>query len=220
MLDIGYDSGKYYSINVPLREGIDDESYLSVFKPLMKSIIDKYQPTCIVLQCGADSLGLDRLGCFNLSFKGHGECVAYMKKFNLPMLVLGGGGYTVRNVARCWAYETAILVDENLSNDIPDTTEYLEFFAPDFSLCPELPRRQENQNSRDYLQSIKQAVLENLQYLDSAPSVQMHSIPVNSFVLTDNTNENSMDDRPPVTRPQHHGEFYSDDKDQDKENIR
>ena len=25
-----------------------------------------------MLQCGADSLGCDRLGCFNLSIKGHG----------------------------------------------------------------------------------------------------------------------------------------------------
>ncbi len=31
-----------------------------------------------------------------------------MKKFNLPLMVLGGGGYTVRNVARCWAYETGV----------------------------------------------------------------------------------------------------------------
>ena len=54
------------------------------------------------IQCGADSLGCDRLGCFSLSIKGHGECVAYVKQFNVPLLVMGGGGYTVRNVARCW----------------------------------------------------------------------------------------------------------------------
>lgn len=30
------------------------------------------------------------------------ECVEYVKSFNIPLLVLGGGGYTVRNVARCW----------------------------------------------------------------------------------------------------------------------
>jgi len=26
----------------------------------------------LLLQCGADSLGNDRLGCFNLTTKGHG----------------------------------------------------------------------------------------------------------------------------------------------------
>lgn len=37
-----------------------------------------------------------------------------MKKFNVPLLVLGGGGYTVRNVARCWAYETGVVLDSKL----------------------------------------------------------------------------------------------------------
>jgi len=32
-----------------------------------------------------------------------------MKKFNRPILFLGGGGYTLRNVPRCWAYETSIV---------------------------------------------------------------------------------------------------------------
>ena len=29
-----------------------------------------------------------------------------MMGFGLPMLVLGGGGYKINNVARCWTYET------------------------------------------------------------------------------------------------------------------
>lgn len=62
--------------------------------------MERYQPEAIVLQCGADSLSGDRLGCFNLSLKGHAECVNYVRSFNIPTLVLGGGGYTVRNVSR------------------------------------------------------------------------------------------------------------------------
>ena len=42
-----------------------------------------------------------------------------MKDLGLPLLVLGGGGYTVRNVARCWTYETSVLIDEDIPNDIP-----------------------------------------------------------------------------------------------------
>jgi histone deacetylase 1/2 len=30
--DVGEDEGKYYSMNVPLKKGIDDESYTRVFK--------------------------------------------------------------------------------------------------------------------------------------------------------------------------------------------
>lgn len=120
MYEIGAECGKYYSVNVPLKEGIDDFNYNFVFKPVIKYVIDFYRPTAIVLQCGADSLANDRLGtslvcafcchyseslfssvgCFNLSVKGHGDCVDYVKTFKIPTLVLGGGGYTVRNVAR------------------------------------------------------------------------------------------------------------------------
>ena len=41
---------------------------------------------------GSDSLAGDRLGPFNLSSRGHAACLSFMKSFNLPMLVLGGGG--------------------------------------------------------------------------------------------------------------------------------
>ena len=58
--------------------------------------METYQPSAIVLQCGADSLSGDRLGCFNLTLKGHAKCVEFMKKYNLPLLLLGGGGYTIR----------------------------------------------------------------------------------------------------------------------------
>ena len=33
-----------------------------------------------------------------------------MKGYNIPLIVLGGGGYTIENVARCWTYETAVIL--------------------------------------------------------------------------------------------------------------
>ena len=77
MIDVpGSGPGRYYSVNVPLKEGIDDESYQSIFCPVLRSVVQFYQPAAVVLQCGADSLAGDRLGNFNLSLRGHGECVA------------------------------------------------------------------------------------------------------------------------------------------------
>ena len=32
--DIGVGKGKYYAVNYPLRDGIDDESYEAIFKPV------------------------------------------------------------------------------------------------------------------------------------------------------------------------------------------
>jgi hypothetical protein len=61
---------------------------------------------------------------------------------------LGGGGYTARNVARCWAYETSLIVDENLNPELPDN-QYLEYFSPDFGLHPDLFNPKiENHNTR------------------------------------------------------------------------
>jgi histone deacetylase 1/2 len=99
---------------------------------VMQHVMDWYRPGAVVLQCGADSLAGDRLGCFNLSMKGnrsyilassftltyvslgHAQALEFMKKFNVPILLLGGGGYTIRNVARAWTYETAVAVGETL----------------------------------------------------------------------------------------------------------
>ena len=65
--DIGAGRGKYYSLNFPLRDGIDDMSYEGIFVPVMSRVMELYQPSAIVLQCGADSLSGDRsvreMGC-------------------------------------------------------------------------------------------------------------------------------------------------------------
>lgn len=102
-----------------------------------------------------------------------------MKGLGIPTLVLGGGGYTLRNVARCWyvgccgllifllaklfgqniylsllllrTNETAILLgkQDEIPNEIPDNSEYFQFFAPDFTLRPPLAKKIENANTKE-----------------------------------------------------------------------
>ncbi|XP_055313118.1 histone deacetylase 3 [Sitodiplosis mosellana] len=221
MYEIGAETGRYYSVNVPLKEGIDDLSYYQVFKPVISNVMEFYRPTAIVLQCGADSLAGDRLGCFSLSSKGHGECVNFVKDFNVPTLVVGGGGYTPRNVARCWVYETSLLVDEQISNEIP-MNDYLEFFAPDFTLHPEIPTRQENANSKQYLDMINRYVYDNLKMCQHAPSVQMYNIPEDALPPEDERTQDEPDpdvrisqsDEDRAVEPRN--EFYDGDQDNDK----
>ena len=67
LTDNGAHAAKGYAVNCPLRDGMDDASYEAIFKPVIGEIMQVYQPGAIVLQCGADSLSGDRLGCFNLS---------------------------------------------------------------------------------------------------------------------------------------------------------
>lgn len=170
--DVGAAAGKHYSVNFPLKDGIDDASYETIFKPVIGKIMQVYQPGAIVLQCGADSLSGDRLGCFNLSLNGHAECVRYVLGHNKPTLILGGGGYTIRNVSRCWTFETSVILGEELSDDLP-YNDYYEYYGPDYKLHI-TPSNMENLNLPDNLEKIKAKIFDNLRQIVPAPNVQMH----------------------------------------------
>lgn len=191
--EVGALDGKRFALNVPLRDGIDDESYTRLFKSVVDQTITKFRPTAIVLQCGADSLGCDRLGSFNLTVKAHGECVRYVKTFAIPTMVVGGGGYTPRNVSRAWAYETAICVDADVSPHLPETLPFYSQYAPDHSLFPKLSGHIENKNTRAYLENVHARVLEDLRYLNGAPSVQMQVIPPDLGGHNENTDQEMKD---------------------------
>lgn len=87
--DIGAGKGRNYSVNVPLKAGMNDKDYEKVFVPVMLKVMQVYNPTVIVLQCGADSLAGDKLGNLNLTLVGHGKCVEYIRSFNKPFIMLG-----------------------------------------------------------------------------------------------------------------------------------
>eukprot|EP00768_Dysnectes_brevis_P004668 gnl/Dysnectes_brevis/3380_a4252_1009.p1 GENE.gnl/Dysnectes_brevis/3380_a4252_1009~~gnl/Dysnectes_brevis/3380_a4252_1009.p1 ORF type:complete len:440 (+),score=103.30 gnl/Dysnectes_brevis/3380_a4252_1009:105-1424(+) len=175
MQDVGAQRGEGYALNIPLDDAITDDAYLSIFKPVIKAVMAHYRPGAVVMQCGADSLAGDRLGCFNLTLRGHGEALRYVQSFNVPLLVLGGGGYTLRNVAKCWTYETAILCGQRLSEEIPHNA-YYEYFAPDFML-PILKINMEDQNPSDKLEAKLKMVYEQLRRLPDAPGIQHGIIP-------------------------------------------
>ena len=157
------------------------------------AVMERYQPSAIVLQCGADSLSGDRLGCFNLTLHGHAKCVEFLKSFDLPLLLLGGGGYTLRNVARCWAYETAVAVDaqNQLSDHLP-FHDYFDYYGPDYQLHI-TTNNMTDQNDRAYLEKIQIKVLENLRMMPCAPGVQMQAIPEDA-IGHKNDGENDEDD--------------------------
>lgn len=49
-------------------------------------------PDVVVVQCGADSLSGDPIGTFNLTLEGVGACLEHVIGWDLPTLLLGGGG--------------------------------------------------------------------------------------------------------------------------------
>jgi len=175
--DNGHGSGKHFCLNVPLQDGIDDNMYLTIFQTVIEDTVTAFRPTSIVLQCGADSLGCDRLGAFNLSIAAHGECVNFVRKFNVPLLIVGGGGYTIKNVSRCWTYETAVLVGASIPDELPATVYDSFFEDSQWKLHPPLTGKVENQNSPASLQRITISIRNKLRFLQGAPSVAMQEIP-------------------------------------------
>lgn len=147
-------TGKNKTVNVPLQSGIDDESYKYIYEPIVSNAIKRFKPNVIVFQSGADSLGEDRLGMFNLSVNGHSECLKFLLKYNLPLLVLGGGGHTIHNFARCWAYETFLLCGESIPDYIPESNPFYSYFAPNYELNPKFNLKFKNHNKKKYLDTI------------------------------------------------------------------
>ncbi|KAI5124444.1 hypothetical protein M0805_008328 [Coniferiporia weirii] len=198
--DTGISRGRGHALNFPLRDGITNENYKSIFEPVISEVMHTYNPGAIVLQCGTDSLSGDKLGCFNLSMRGHANCVKFVKSFNKPLLMLGGGGYTMRNVSRAWAYETGLAAGVELGSDIP-VNEYYEYFGPDYKLDVR-SSNMEDLNTPAYLNRVKSIVMENLRSLGGPPSVQMIDIPrlpIDEIMDDPNQDEDTVD--PDKRRP-------------------
>ena len=166
-------------------------------------IFEKFQPSAVVLQCGADSLSGDRLGCFNLSLRGHADCVEFVKSFNVPTLVLGGGGYTLRNVPRLWAYETAVLLDQPIKDTLP-FNDYFEYYGPDYKLHLPVSNMQ-NLNTPNYLDRVKTQVMKILGDV-KAVSVPIHTGQDGTTQLPAALRSNDISDT--VSKKEQSGEMY------------
>lgn len=85
-------------------------------------------------------------------------------------MILGGGGYTIKNVARCWTYETALSVNcPNLDSNLP-TNDYYDFYGPDYTLHYN-PSDEASLNTKEYLDFVKTKCLQHLKQMEHMPSV-------------------------------------------------
>ena len=210
--DTGGKMGKNYAVNFPLLAGMDDVAYESIFKPVIAKAFEMFQPSAAVLCCGADSLSGDRVGCWNLSIKGHAAVLDYIKTFNVPMLVFGGGGYTIRNVARCWCYETSRLLGQPISEDVP-YHEYMDYYQPEYKLFMPVSNMK-NENTRESLEATRAKIFEQLNNLEHVPNAEMKKT-ADAFAQDDAWEDDEddalIDQRPQRNRRCHLAEFFDTD---------
>jgi len=55
--------------------------------------------------------------------------VEYVLSKGIPTMMLGGGGYTIENVACCWANETAVSLKIELDNNIPTNDKFYDSYS-------------------------------------------------------------------------------------------
>ncbi|XP_062040546.1 histone deacetylase 8 isoform X1 [Lepus europaeus] len=133
MCDVGLGRGRYYSVNVPIQDGIQDEKYYHICESVLKEAYQAFNPKAVVLQLGADTIAGDPMCSFNMTPVGIGKCLKYVLQWQLATLILGGGGYNLANTARCWTYLTGVILGKTLSSEIPDH-EFFTAYGPDYVL--------------------------------------------------------------------------------------
>lgn len=85
-------------LDVPLKDGTDDKTYLQLLELHLSSLLEKVEPDFIFFQSGVDVLSTDKLGRLGLSMDGckkRDELVleaAYKSK--IPIVAVMGGGYS------------------------------------------------------------------------------------------------------------------------------
>lgn len=68
--ETGRGDGLGYTINVPLRPGVDDRSYRDIFQKILQPVAQKFQPQLILVSAGFDPYKNDPLGGMEVTPKG------------------------------------------------------------------------------------------------------------------------------------------------------
>jgi acetoin utilization protein AcuC len=114
--EIGEGKAAGLKINVPLSPFSDDETYLELFKKIVPSTVLKYRPQMLLLQCGADSHANDLLAHLQITTRTYREIVRAVHEMahdvaDGRLVIFGGGGYNVANVARTWTAAACVLAN-------------------------------------------------------------------------------------------------------------
>lgn len=161
LLDVGFGQGRYYTVNVPLKDGVRDDNYVTLFHCIANKIWSAYCPNSVVVQCGADCINGDPACAFNLTPQGIGLCIKKILTWNLPTLFLGGGGYNLPVTARCWTYLTSIIVGCQISSSIPDSNVDFLCYSPDFELDV-IPGNRSDLNTAEDMKELAETICKNL----------------------------------------------------------
>ncbi|MBI4328315.1 MAG: acetoin utilization protein AcuC [Chloroflexi bacterium] len=118
--EIGQGEGEGFSVNVPLAPFTDDATYLWAFREVVPPLVRAFGPDVLVTQLGIDTHADDPLSHLALTSHGYAEAVRELKALSPGRwLALGGGGYNLSAVARCWTLAYAVMLGVDLPDEVP-----------------------------------------------------------------------------------------------------
>ncbi len=118
--EMGEGKGRGYSVNVPLYPYTTDDTYLWAFREVVPPLLQAFRPDVLVTQLGIDSHCNDPLTHLCLTSYGYVEAIKEFDRLGLPWVALGGGGYDMSAVARCWTLAYGVLAGKEWPDEIPD----------------------------------------------------------------------------------------------------
>ena len=117
--ETGSGVGTGYAVNVPLYPYTEDDVYLWAFREVALPLIRGFAPDVLVTQLGIDSYHTDPLTHLQMTSRGFVEAVTEFAGLGLPWLALGGGGYDLGAVARCWTLAYGVMLGEEWPDRVP-----------------------------------------------------------------------------------------------------
>lgn len=89
-------------INIPVPAGFNDTEMEFLLRKVVTPQLERFAPTVVVVQAGADSLEADRMMDLGLSNRAYFNAIDVIRNGAPRIWVTGGGGYNPWAVTPCW----------------------------------------------------------------------------------------------------------------------
>ncbi len=123
--EIGVGAGRGYSVNIPLAPYTDDGIYLWAFDQVVPALVGSFKPDIVFTQLGCDTHYLDPMTQLNLTTGGYEGVIRRLRQLAPKWVAVGGGGYEMSVVARCWTLAYGIMTDREWPDRIPRSYQEL-----------------------------------------------------------------------------------------------
>ena len=139
MQEIGQGKGEGYTINVPMKSGATDASYVNIFRKILEPVAMEYKPQLVLLSAGFDAYFNDPLGGMRITPDGFAALTRILldiadKCCKGRFVSVLEGGYNVAGLAKSAKCVLEEMLDENhfsqekfaaLERDIDEDTDRL-----------------------------------------------------------------------------------------------